>query len=330
MDQFTAHLDRGWDLAQRGDAGGAEASARRALELEAQSPEAHNLLGYAHALRGEFEEALEFYRQALTFDDTFVEAMLNAAELCIHPLGEFEEALRFTDEALELIEGDEELTDTLLLRIDALLALGRDDDARATLARIPEAPYVNPAHTFLVGRAHFELGAMKDAEELLNEAARRETDNPEPHYYLGLLLEDRGDIPASTEAFLKARELDLALEPPPWALSRDAFVARVRKLAESITPRLRAYVDPKEVYVSDVPGVEAVVEGADPRAPLLVDALEGPGPAVRIFLYQRNLERLAGALENMDDEIRSAVEREVAAALFDDDMNAPPDGTPLN
>ena len=51
MDQFSAHLDRGWDLVQRGDPMGAEQSARRALELDNQSPEAYNLLGYVAALR---------------------------------------------------------------------------------------------------------------------------------------------------------------------------------------------------------------------------------------------------------------------------------------
>jgi Tfp pilus assembly protein PilF len=70
MDQFSAHLDRGWDLAQRGDAAGAELSARRALELDGQSPEAHNLLGYVSALQGNFDEAIEHYAQAIALDDT--------------------------------------------------------------------------------------------------------------------------------------------------------------------------------------------------------------------------------------------------------------------
>src|ERR1051326_542439 len=81
MDQFSAHLDRGWDLVQRGDPRGAELSARRALEIDAQSPEAYNLLGYVAALKGEFEEAVEHYRQAIALDDTYLEAMLNAAEV---------------------------------------------------------------------------------------------------------------------------------------------------------------------------------------------------------------------------------------------------------
>src|SRR5690606_4645327 len=88
MDQFTAHLDRGWDLAQRGDALGAEDSARRAMALEGDSPEPHNLMGYTRALRGDAEEALELYQQAIALDETFLEAILNAAEVCLHPLGD--------------------------------------------------------------------------------------------------------------------------------------------------------------------------------------------------------------------------------------------------
>ena len=91
MDQFSAHLDRGWDLVQRGDPRGAEVSARRALEIDSQSPEAYNLLGYVAALKGEYEEAIDHYRQAIALDDTYLEAMLNAAEVYIHPLGEFDE-----------------------------------------------------------------------------------------------------------------------------------------------------------------------------------------------------------------------------------------------
>ena len=103
MDQFSAHLDRGWDLVQRGDTRGADASARRALEIDPQSPEAYNLLGYVAALEGEASEAIESYRQAIALDETYLEAMLNAAEVYIHPLGEF--AL----EHAHSIEGVEEL-----------------------------------------------------------------------------------------------------------------------------------------------------------------------------------------------------------------------------
>ena len=92
MDQLTAHLDRGWDLAQHGDARGAEASARQALEIDPNAPEVHNLLGYIAAMNGEPDEAIEHYRQALALDEGYFDAMLNAAEVMVHPLQQWDDA----------------------------------------------------------------------------------------------------------------------------------------------------------------------------------------------------------------------------------------------
>jgi tetratricopeptide (TPR) repeat protein len=322
MDQFTAHLDRGWDLAQRGDFLGAEASARRAMELEGDSPEAHNLLGFSCALRGEHEEALELYQQAIALDDTFLEALLNAAELCVHPLGDPEAALEFCKDALELVESDEELTDALLLKFDALLGLGREDEAKQVCTRLPKPPFVNPVHSFLVGRAFFETGQIEAAEKLLLEAAQRDPDNPEPHYYLGMIRNEDGDARGCTEAFLLSRELDQRLPQVPWGVTRDAFAEAVKNAVAGLVPRLRALVHPDEVFIADTPGVEVVVEGADPRTPVLLDALEGSTAPLRVFVYQRNVERICGAAERIEETIRTALEREIANAAFGE-MEAP-------
>src|SRR5688572_5616045 len=166
MDQFSAHLDRGWDLVQRGDARGAELSARRALEIDSQSPEAYNLLGYVAALQGEFEDAIESYRQAIALDDTYLEAMLNAAEVYIHPLAEYDEAIGMCEQAIELAENDDELVDALLLKFDALLGKGEFEDASALCKRFPSGPFDNPSHTFLVGRALYEIGDVERAGPL--------------------------------------------------------------------------------------------------------------------------------------------------------------------
>src|SRR5215510_12945512 len=160
MDQFSAHLDRGWDLVQRGDTRGAEASARRALELDPNSPEAHNLLGFVAALEGDGEEAIEAYRQAIALDETYLEAMLNAAEVYIHPLGDYDQALDMCDQALELAEVDEEI-------IDALLVKGDMEEAARVVRRVPDGPYDNPSHTFLVGRAFYEIGEADRAGKLI-------------------------------------------------------------------------------------------------------------------------------------------------------------------
>src|SRR5215468_4255815 len=216
MDQFSAHLDRGWDLVQRGDTRGAESSARRALEIDPNSPEAHNLLGFVAALEGEGEEAIEAYRQAIALDETYLEAMLNAAEVYIHPLGDFDQAIEMCDQALDLAEVDEEIIDALLLKFDALLGKGDGEEAARIVARIPSGPYDNPNHAFLVGRANYEIGNFDKAAELIEEAAAKDPSHAEAHYYLGLIRDERGDVRGATAAFLRSRELDVENGMPPW------------------------------------------------------------------------------------------------------------------
>src|SRR5512141_2227804 len=156
MDQLSAHLDRGWDLAQKGDAPGASACAKRALELDPQSPEVHNLLGYTAALVGDSDEALEHYRQAIALDETYLEAMLNAAEVLMHPLGEWDEAVDLCDDALEYAETPEEIADCVHRKVDALMGKGNVEEAAKAMAIIPDGPFENPSYAFLMGRAYYE------------------------------------------------------------------------------------------------------------------------------------------------------------------------------
>lgn len=332
MDQFSAHLDRGWDLVQRGDTRGAEASARRALELDPSSPEAHNLLGYVAALEGDGEEAIENYRQAIALDETYLEAMLNAAEVYIHPLGDFDQAIDMCDQALDLAEVEEEVIDALLLKFDALLAKGDMEEAAQVVAKIPPGPYENPNHVFLVGRALYEIGQVERATPLIEEAARKEPMHPEAQYYLGLVRDEHGDMRGATQAFLLARELDVAMGLPPWAPDREAFVALAQQAIETLNPVLRRYIDGADVYISDAPGVELVAEGVDPRALVILDGLvveddfgldlglhhmHDEPPCTRIFIYAINVVRLAGSAETIEQEITAALEREITATFLE-------------
>jgi tetratricopeptide (TPR) repeat protein len=333
MDQFSAHLDRGWDLVQRGDSQGAEMSARRALELDGQSPEALNLLGYVCALQGSFEEAVEHYSQAIALDDTYLEAMLNAAEVYVHPLGDFDQAIQMCELALDLAENDDELVDALLLKFDALLGKNDPDAAREVCRCFPSGPFENPNHAFLVARAYYEIGEVEQAAPLVEEAARSAPDNPEAHYYLGLLRDERGDTNGATQAYLRSRELDFAIPSPPWSLSAETFLMTVRQAVAALDPALREYLRTDEIFVADVPGVEVVVEGVDPRGLVLLDAIaprsEGEKPSARLFVYQRNVERLAGTVEAVQPELRAALEREITATFLDPER-PPPADEPIN
>lgn len=326
MDQLSAHLDRGWDLAQKGDAAGASACARRALELDPQSPEVHNLLGYTAALAGDSDEALEHYRQAIALDETYLEAMLNAAEVLMNPLGEWDEAVQLCDDALEYAETKEEIADCILLRVDALLGKGDDAEAKRSMARLPEPPFENGSYTFLIGRAFYELAESEKALPFIEEAVRLDPEHADAHYYLGLLRDDAGDGRGAVESFLRSRALDASRPGAPWAPSPDGFVQVVKRSLTGLDALLGRYVRDAEVYIVDVPGAELVVDGVDPRALVVLDTRaqeDEDSVAARLFVYQRNVERAAGTAGNLEAELASALEREITSAFLDREVPEP-------
>jgi Flp pilus assembly protein TadD len=329
-DQLTAHLDRGWDLAQKGDASGAIACAKRALEIDPQSPEVHNLMGFAAALDGEAEEALEHYRLAIALDETYFEAMLNAAEVLIAPLGDFEGAVTQIEEALDYAETDEEIADCILLKVDALMAKGDYEEAKRSMKMLPDGPFSGPSYLFLIGRAWYELGQIDKAAPLIEQAAKADPQSADAHYYLGLVRDEQGDPRGATEALLRSRALDATRPPPGWSPTPETFAAVVKTGIEKLDLVLARYVREAEVYVVDLPGAELVVDGVDPRALLVLDTPptdDGAPARVRIFVYQRNVERAAGGVEQMDTELAAALEREVTAVFLEGQK---PDKNQLN
>ena len=121
-----------------------------------------------------------------------------------------------------------------------------------------------------------------------------------------MIHDERGNAEEATLAFLRSRELDREFPPAPWSLSRETFQLTVERALANISPELRDYLRPSDVFIADLPGVEVVVDGVDPRASLLLDALrpdDSTPHAARLFVYQRNVERLAGSLEGLETEI---------------------------
>ncbi len=339
MDQLSAHLDRGWDLAQKGDARGAGSSARRAIELCPESPEAHNLLGYVAALEGDSEEAVEAYQQAIFLDESYVEAMLNAAELMVHPMGDFDQAAQMCDQVLTITEYEDEIVDALLLKFEAKLAPGRLDDARKVLSALPAGPFPTAIHNFLAGRAFFEVGAYERASTLIAAAIDEDPHHAEAHYYTGLLRESTGDRRGACEAFLRTRQLELEAELPSWAPNAETFLLFTEQAVRDLSEPLRGLLEGAELYVSDLPGPEAIVDGVGVHALIIVDAvaedpleppaeqdlaietLEGEEIRLRVFLYAINILRAAGSLHDVPQMVQEALEREIRATVdgFDED-----------
>ncbi len=325
MDQFTAHLDWGWDLVSRGDFAGALISAQKGLELDGESPEVHNLMGYIHAAEGNAEDALEHYKQAVELDDTFVEAMLNAAEVLIDPLADYPGALSLIDDALELMESDDELTDALLLKVDALLATGDVEEASRVARRLPNGPFEQPGLAFLVGRAKIEVGDVDGGAEHVIAAAQGEPESAEIQYYLGMVLEARGDTRGATVAFLRCRELDAMGPRPPWTLAPEQFEREVQRALGRLDETAHALLDGALVVVVDSPGAEVVADGVDPRTEALLDLTadaDHQAKVTRVFVYQRNVERSAGGVYEIEEAIFRSLTREIEAFTLSGEPDA--------
>jgi tetratricopeptide (TPR) repeat protein len=323
MDQFTAHLDRGWDLVNRGDLAGALVSAQKSLEINSDSPEAHNLIGYRHQAEGRSEDALEHYKQAIAIDETYVEAMLNAAEVMIHGLRDIDSGLAMLDEALDLADGDDEVADALLLKFDALMQQEDRSGATAVLQKLPEGPFENEQLDFLVGRAKFEAGDLDGAERHLERAKERGDASGDTFYYFGLVREARGDQRGATVSFLNAREADLRAPRPPWTLPQASFERRVQSALRKLPAPLAEPIEGALVVVSDLPGPEVVAEGVDPHVGVLIDDVQDdqgrpvgaegtPRKAGRVFVYQRNIERFTSSMAELEDEILRALDHELS------------------
>jgi len=313
---FGSQLDDGWDAIARGDLGAAMDAAEACLELDEESPEAHNLMAYVLASAGQLEQSLEHYRAAVELDDVFFEAMMNAAEVLMQ-LGDLDAAVELAGTAANVADSDDDTADAVLLQVEALLSADRREEAEKILETVPHGPFSSAHVEFLLGRARFAVGDVEGAAPYIEQAAHQELNDPDVFYFLGLVRQAQGDLRGATVAFLQCRDLDLAAPRPSWSEPIPLFEKRIRDAIRRLGAPLQGYLEGALILVDEVPGAEAVSEGLDPRLPVLVDDVDlgSQGKLRRAFVYQRNVERLAASPMQLDEELRRSLHDEVDGAM---------------
>jgi tetratricopeptide (TPR) repeat protein len=255
--RYTAHLDRGWSLLDRGDLRHARNSALQALKIRPEVPDGAMLMAAICLAEADPDGSLDWYERAIEADPEYVEAQLAAAQLLLYDLDEPQRALTRAEIARELDEAT--LADQLdlgILEVEAMVGLGDYVGARDRLAALSELwvleqmlspdterddlrhaleQFVGQQQVDLdedwehvvqravqlgvrVARAHMDLGAPESAMPWLDRLLRSFGDDADIWYLANEAAYLAGDSVKAAQAALQVLQLDAAVfDNPPTA-----------------------------------------------------------------------------------------------------------------
>jgi tetratricopeptide (TPR) repeat protein len=196
-----AYGARGLAQHWKGNYAAAIADYDRALEIVPPNVFAYGVRGRAKFSLGKVDEALADYDEAIKAEPKKARHYLDRGE-ALASQGKMEDAEASFREALRVAPEDPHalnLVGYFLVRRDKNLAEALDLIRRAAAAR-PKDPSILHA----LGRAHFKLGHLDEAERHLTDSARRGNDSPFLHEHLGDTYARQGKTQKARDAWKKA------------------------------------------------------------------------------------------------------------------------------
>ncbi|MFO8073470.1 MAG: tetratricopeptide repeat protein [Polyangia bacterium] len=313
MDRLSAHLDRGWDMVARGETTKALLAARQALDLDDQSPEAYNLLGYVLAVDGNIDDAIDAYGKAIDLDEWYLEPILNSAELLAHPDGDPEEAIRLCRRTEEMVLSPVEKTDAILIEADALFSLDRLDEARERLSSVdPRDPLPQP-YLVAMARLLIDLEELEAAAAFAERAVAATPESGDARYTLGVVAREQGRRIDAVRAFLAARELDLAIPPAEWMPSEEQLCELIGHVVRRLPEEMRRMLKDTEIRIERLPSEEQLRSELDERQILLArDVDPERGRFEHLWVFSANLESFA-APTTLEDDLERLIALEIGA-----------------
>ena len=181
----------------KGDLDAAEASYRRALELDPDSAPALNNLGNVLSLKGDLAGAEEAYTRSLQLLPRYPEALINLAG-AFNRRGQFEEALLLYQRAEPLAENRPALYSNWGL---CYLELGQFAKAERALRRSISLDPDNASSHYNLRGALEGQERQREAEAAYRRASRLDVASAKPHFKLARLYERQGRVTASVRAY---------------------------------------------------------------------------------------------------------------------------------
>jgi predicted Zn-dependent protease with MMP-like domain/Flp pilus assembly protein TadD len=307
-------IEQGWQLLEEGKVDEARKLADRAATADANSPEAHTLVGAVANAEGDVDGALEAFDRAMELDENYLDPILLAAETLALD-GDAEKARALAERALDVAEEEDEYVDALLLKAEIELGDEDPEAAEATLAELPPVELPSAALELRAADAFLEIEDHDRAATHFEAAAKLEPQNADPIYGLGLVAEARGEREAMVSHFQRVRALDAAAPQAPWGVTSDRMEELVEAALAELPERAQKLLENVPVMVEDFPSEDVVGDGFDPRGLGLFagvpfpeqSTLSGPPHLEAVFLFQRNIERVARSTSEVEQEIRTTL-----------------------
>ena len=177
----------------------------------------HLMISYLYSQAGRGRDAVEAARKALELAPSDRQDMTTQALLVLSSAQEQAGDIKDAEESLRRILAKEPDNATALNNLGYFLTERNEKlaDALVMIQRAVKAEPGNPSFLDSLGWVYFRLGQLKEAEQNLTEAARRNTTSATIQEHLGEIYQARSETSKARAAWEKA--LSLSVEPAQTA-----------------------------------------------------------------------------------------------------------------
>jgi tetratricopeptide (TPR) repeat protein len=183
---------------------GGETLWRHALEVLQESDTAHNGLGVALLERGQTEEAIAHFREAVRLNPRMAEARNNLGGTLART-GQIEEGIAHLEQAVLI---NSHYVKARVNLGNAFLKSGQVDEAvRQFLIARETQPELAAVYLYL-GEALTRQGRLREGEQQLRELLRKQPSNANGYHNLALNLKMQGNVTDAVQYYKEALRLD--------------------------------------------------------------------------------------------------------------------------
>ncbi len=242
---------------------------------------------------------------------------------------DYERAIDLAHEAIELRPDQAEAYFVVGV---AFFDLGEFRPAHDYLRQAAEHSPDDPVIRTFAGASCFVLGEDGQAEELLRSAIRDDPDSTEARYWLSMVIERRGSHREADELLAECARIDPERYHLPFRVSREELERDLEEVLRALPAPIAAVLKEVPIIIEDLPA-RSMLEGPELLAPDILGLFTGashPEESVfetaaeptAVYLFKRNLERIAASREDLLDEARITLVHEIGhyLGLDEDDL----------